>query len=70
MYFNRFDIVEAHYMYYTNYHGGMHTTEYARLSKILTYFTPSPLLRTEDDLEENSRMIYDSLVQENVCVHG
>lgn len=37
---NRFDIVEAYYVYFVNFHGGQNSVEYKRLSKMLNYFTP------------------------------
>ena len=70
MYFDRFDITEAYYMYYVQNHGGQYTHEYERLSRILERWEPRPLLRSEDDLSDNGRVIYDNLVQENICVYG
>jgi hypothetical protein len=59
--FDRFDIVEAHYVFCCDYHEGQGSKLYSRLSRILTYFRPAPGLRLET-LSENSREIYDSLV--------
>lgn len=60
MYFNRFDIVQAHYLAYCHCHSGQWSREYARLSKILSYFKPSPMLSV-DSLSENAKEIYDNL---------
>ena len=59
MYFDRFDIVEAWYLALSHCHGGQWSPEYARLSKITTYFRPSPLLSV-DTLSENAREIYET----------
>lgn len=40
--YDRLDIVQAHYWYYTNYHTGMMSREYARLCKMQRYYKPSP----------------------------
>ena len=61
--FNRFDIVEAHYAYYSDYHEGQGSRKYARLSRILGYFRPSPLFRGYESLTENGQEIYDALVE-------
>jgi len=61
MYFNRFDIVEAWYLALSDWHSGQYSWEYARLSRILEYFTPRPMLSI-DSLSDNGRVIY-----ENAC---
>ena len=61
MYFNRFDICEAYYLFLSNYHHGQGSDFYHRLSKMTEYFTPSPLLRYES-LSDNGKVIYDGLV--------
>lgn len=63
MYFDRFDIVEAHYAFACDYHGGQSTDLYAKLCRIGQYFTPSPLWRNFDSLSENGKEIYNNLVQ-------
>ncbi len=65
MYWDRFDIVEAHYMFYCDWHSGQASPEYARLSQIGAYFTPRPNLSV-DTLSDNAREIYDALVQSRV----
>lgn len=62
MYFDRFDIVEAHYAFCCDYHEGLHSRLYARLCRILTYLRPSPMFRGYESLSDNGRMIYDELV--------
>ena len=59
MYFNRFDIVEAWYLALSECQA---STNYRRLSAMLTYFEPSPTLRVES-LSENGRVIYDNAVE-------
>ena len=59
MYFDRFDICEAYFLALCDCHGGQWSREYARLCKMRTYFTPSPMLSV-DHLSENAREIYDN----------
>lgn len=61
MYWDRYDIVEAYYCFFCDYHEGQYSNKYTRLSKITTYFKPRPNLCYET-LEENSKCIYDNLV--------
>lgn len=63
MYFNRFDVAEAWYLFLSNYHEGQGSEKYARLCKLLKSFRPSPMLNDEDSLSENGRVIYDNLVE-------
>ena len=62
MYFDRFDIVLAHYLYCMYHHTGQGSKLYARLSKINTYFNAGRPLAGVEDLNENAREIYLSLV--------
>lgn len=62
MYFDRFDICEAYYLFAAYYHGGQWSKEYrifGRLHKI--GFRPSPVI-SEESLTENGREIYDNLI--------
>lgn len=62
MYFDRFDICDAYYLFASHYHEGQGSKLYqvfGRLAKI--NYTPSPLLKLES-LSDNGRMIYDNLV--------
>ena len=61
MYFDTFDICEAWYLALADCHGGQWSREYARLSRLSRYFSPSPMLSVET-LSENGRDIYDSAV--------
>lgn len=65
MFWDRFDIVEAYYAYYTENHSGQCSIGYARICHILEYFKPSVLFNGYDSLEENGKVIYDNLVLEN-----
>lgn len=60
---DRFDIVEAWYLYAVLWHGGQSSKEYKILGRLSRMkFRPRCDLIDEDSLEENGRMIYDSLV--------
>lgn len=62
MYFDRFDICEAYYMFASLYHGGQWSEEYrifGRLHKIKFRERPSISVET---LTENGREIFDALV--------
>lgn len=51
---DRFDIVEGHYWFYCDWHGGQGTKEYKRLCKLTTYFKPGILqhhVSTEESLQ-------------------
>ena len=60
MYFDRFDICEAYFLYFTEAHEGQTSDKYARLSHTLSYFEPSPVLKYET-LTENGQAIYNNL---------
>ena len=64
MYFDRFDIVQAHRLFYTLYHEGQWSDGYRKLSKIDSYYTPglTDMWGTPEDLNDNARAIYDNLV--------
>lgn len=64
MYFDRFDIVEAYYLFLSHHHEGQGSEKYSRLCRMLRYFTPGPLLRY-DSLSDNGKAIYDRLVEKN-----
>ena len=67
MYFDRFDIVQAHRLYYSLYHEGQWSDGYRRLCRIDNYYTPGlvDMWGTKYDLNENARAIYDNLVEKN-----
>ncbi len=62
--FDRFDVVEAWYVFLTQWHDGHGTgwASYGRLSRLLQSFRPALSLDSEDDLSENGRLIYAQLV--------
>lgn len=60
MYWNRFDICEAYYIFLSENHGGQNCPMYSRLSHLLTYFGPRHTLR-RDTLTDNAREILDNL---------
>jgi len=60
MYFDRFDIVEAYYLAFSECHSGQWSKEYARLCKIMSYFKPKYDLNSET-LTENGKEIYISV---------
>ena len=62
-YFDRFDIVEAWFVFLSEYHEGQGSEKYARLSHILSYFNPSPNVMC-GNLTENAQAIYQNLVDQ------
>jgi hypothetical protein len=58
--FDRFDIVEAYYLFFSHYHEGQSSMKYQRLSKMTSYFKPR-LNLDYSRLSENGKKIYDSL---------
>ena len=63
MYWDRFDIVEAHYLFLIHYHEGQWSEKYSRLSKITTYFkTPCAGIT----LTENGQEIYNNLERQEL----
>ena len=60
MYWDRFDIVEAHYLFCRDWHSGQWSDLYARMCRIQKYFTPGTFLEYES-LTENGKAIYDKL---------
>lgn len=62
MYFDRFDICAAWNLYLQHTHDGQFSDKYRRLSKLLTYFRPSPSEEDPEGLNDNARAIYDRLM--------
>jgi PIN domain nuclease of toxin-antitoxin system len=57
---DRFDIVHAYYLFNSHYHGGQASPEYARLSRILSYYRPA-----SDRFENRNQIeIYERLIAE------
>ena len=61
MWWDRFDIIEAYYIYYRDNHSGQDSIGYKRLYHITEYFKPACNL-SYDTMSENSQYIYDNLV--------
>jgi len=67
MYFDKFDICEAYYVFAMLWHRGQWSKEYeifGRLDRI--GFKPSPMLNGPENLTENGLNIYLNLVYPNV----
>jgi hypothetical protein len=62
MYFDRFDIVSAHYAFCADYHSGQYSELYAKLSRISNYFRPGMAWNGYESLTENGQVIYKNLV--------
>ena len=63
MYFDRFDICEAHYMFAMLWHGGIGCPIYWKFGQLERLrFRPSPCLNDPRGLNENAREIYRQLV--------
>ena len=63
MFFDRFDICEAHYVFAMLWHDGMWGkvyTKFAQFERIR--FRPKPSLCGPEDLTENGRGIYEQLL--------
>jgi hypothetical protein len=69
MFFDRFDIVEAHYSFCCDYHNGQGSDLYHRLSRISHYFKPGFILNYET-LTDNGREIYDNLERKHKECNG
>ena len=67
MYFDRFDVCSAWYLFLEQYHEGQGSDRYARLCKLMETFYPSPLLCYET-LNDNAREIFHSLVAKEYSV--
>lgn len=64
MYFDRFDICEAYYLFAYLWHGGQWSKEYAIFGRLERMgFRVSPLFNGRESLSENGKEIYDNLVR-------
>lgn len=70
MYFDRFDILAAHWLFCSQYHDGQGSQLYARLSWIDSVFSPSVLWSEPKHLPENAREIYRQLVVKHHGLHS
>ena len=67
---NRFDIVLAHYVFYSLRGCGQDSREYERLCRILEYFKPSPMgINLDEEGNENAREIYLALCERHGYKH-
>ena len=63
MYFDRFDICEAYYLFASHYHLGQRSKEYEIFGRLQNIqFKPSPIL-SEESLTENGQEIYQGLIE-------
>ncbi len=65
MYFDRFDVVSAHYAFYCDFYAGMGDHFYMRLCRIQRYFKPSPMWKGFESLESNAKQIYVNLCEKH-----
>ena len=66
MYFDRFDIVEAYWLYLCEHYSGMFHPNYIRRCRIETNLKYKPAFNISyENMSENSQIIYDSLVEKN-----
>lgn len=61
---SRYDIVEGHYWFYTDWHSGQWSREYERLCKITRYFRPGAGHNGPTSYE--SQHVYDQLVEKHM----
>ena len=61
MYYDRHDIIEAHYAFCVAYHGGQNSDLYKRQCRISRYYRPSPMWRGYPNLSDNGKEIYNAL---------
>ena len=67
MYFDRFDIVSAHYAFCADYHEGQGSELYAKLCRIGNYFRPGMSWKGYDSLSENGQLIYHNLAMDSIA---
>ncbi len=65
MYFDRFDITQAYYLFFVDYHEGQGSEKYKRLCKMEDYLKLSPLFEGYKSLSENGKAIYDHLARKD-----
>ena len=62
--FDRFDIVEAWFVFLSEYHEGQGSVKYAKLCHLTSYFKPSPSVTCGDLTTEKAQAIYQNLVDQ------
>ena len=65
MYYDRFDIAQAYYLFFVDYHEGQTSEKYKRLCKIEEYLKLSPMFKGYLSLSENGKEIYNHLVRKD-----
>jgi hypothetical protein len=70
MYFARFDILSAYYLFGAEYHGGQFTKEYAYMGRALNAGFKPGLIFGYRSLSDNGREIYDNLVSNHKGVEA
>ena len=71
MFFDRFDICEAHYLFACLYHEGMGSETYAKFAQLERIeFRCAPGIQEPRDLSENGRSIFRDLVVAHCGVHS
>lgn len=63
MYFDKFDIVSAYYLYFSLCHTGQWSKEYSRMSKISRYYK-NPICYF-GKLSDNGKQIFLNLLEKN-----
>ena len=70
MYFDRFDICSAHYLFACLWHSGQGSEIYAKFAQLERIgFRPSPSLATPADLDSNAKEIFRQLVVAHCGTH-
>ena len=67
MYYDKFDIVDAHYWWNIDHHEGQWSKGYERLSRLSAIFEPSCLAHGPGS--ENATEIYTNLCSQEGCSH-
>ena len=65
-YYDRFDIIHAHYVWNLEHHGGQSSPEYAKVCRIEKYFKPGFM----STMSENAQAIHAKLCRKAHCSHG
>ena len=65
MYFDRFDIAQAYYLFFVDYHEGQGSEKYKRLCKIEEYLKLPYTFEGYKSLSKNGKAIYDYLAKKD-----
>lgn len=66
-FYDKFDIVDAHYWFAADHHEGQGSALYARLSRLSAIFEPSSIAHGPGS--ENAIEIYNNLCSREGCTH-